>query len=279
MVTPPLTVASGDRRWRVTRPFFAHAGPGRVSDVAVGPDGLIHVLLRGDPLADPVAQPVVTLDPAGNEVARWGGEVADGHMLAAHPDGRVFVVDRDRHRILIFRDRQVVGQLGETDTPLAPFNHPCAVAFAPDGTVLVADGYANHRIHRFSPEGRLIGGWGSHGRAPGAFRAPHDIAVLPDGGVAVADRENDRVQVFDPDGELRAIVEDLYKPMGLYADAQGTLFATDRVPAMTMSAADGSVLGRCRPVLNGAHGLDGAPDGTLYLAEMEPSRVTRLVPV
>jgi peptidylglycine monooxygenase len=280
MTQPPaaFVVALGPDRYRVERPFFAPAGPGMVSDVAVGPDGLVHVLLRGDALAAPVAQPVVTLDPAGREVARWGEAVADGHMLAVHPDGRLFVVDRDRHRVLIFRDRRLVGMLGETDTPLMPFNHPSSVGFAADGTILVADGYANHRIHRFAPDGTPRGGWGTFGRAPGAFLTPHDVAVLQDGRVAVVDRENDRVQLFSPEGAVLAVAGNFYQPMAVWAEPSGTLLVTDKVPTLTRLSADGTVLARCRPVLNGAHGLAAAADGTIYLAEMTPSRISRLVP-
>lgn len=274
-----FTVALGADRYRVERPFFAAPGAGMASDVAVGPDGLVHVLLRGDALADPVAQPVVTLDPEGREVARWGEAVADGHMLTAHPDGRLFVVDRDRHRVLIFRDRRVVGMLGETDTPLGPFNHPCSVGFAADGTIYVADGYANHRIHRFAPDGTPTGGWGTLGRAPGAFRTPHDVAVLADGRVAVVDRENDRVQVFSPEGTQLAVADAFYQPMAIWAEPGGTLLVTDKVPTLTRLSPEGAVLARCRPVLNGAHGLAVAGDGTIYFAEMAPSRVSRMVPV
>jgi peptidylglycine monooxygenase len=39
------------------------------------------------------------------------------------------------------------------------------------------------------------------------------------------------------------------------------------------------VIGRGRPVLNGAHGIWGDEAGRLYLAEGNPSRITRLVPV
>jgi peptidylglycine monooxygenase len=272
-------VALGAERYRVERPFFAATGPGMVSDVAVGPDGLIHALLRGDALAAREALPIVTLDAAGHVVARWGEDVADGHMLTAHPDGRLFVVDRDRHRVLIFRDRHVVGMLGETDAPMAPFNHPCSVGFAADGTIYVADGYANHRIHRFAPDGTPLGGWGSFGRDPGAFRTPHDVAVLPDGRVAVVDRENDRVQVFSPEGTVLAVAADFYQPMAIWAEAGGTLLVTDKVPTLTRLSAEGAVLARCRPVLNGAHGLAVSGDGTIYLAEMNPSRISRMVPV
>ena len=44
-------------------------------------------------------------------------------------------------------------------------------------------------------------------------------------------------------------------------------------------APQGERLGRCRPVLNAAHGISGDAAGNLYLAEPSPSRVTRMVPI
>jgi peptidylglycine monooxygenase len=54
---------------------------------------------------------------------------------------------------------------------------------------------------------------------------------------------------------------------------------TDLVPSLSMLSPDGRMLGRCRPVLNGAHGVWGDADGNLFLAEPNPSRITRLAPV
>ena len=48
----------------------------------------------------------------------------------------------------------------------------------------------------------------------------------------------------------------------------------------TLNAApDGALIGRCRPVLNGAHGMWRGPDGRIFLSEQNPSRLTCLVPV
>ena len=60
----------------------------------------------------------------------------------------------------------------------------------------------------------------------------------------------------------------------------GTLLAcgaTEVLRRHAMRAAP--LLARCRPVLNGAHGIWGDAAGNLYLAEMNPSRVTKLTPV
>ena len=77
-----------------------------------------------------------------------------------------------------------------------PFNHPTNLALGPGGEMYVADGYGNCRVHKFSPEGELLHSWGEPGEGPGQFNLPHGVGVDRSGRVAVADRENDRVQFF-----------------------------------------------------------------------------------
>ncbi len=276
-----LYVTLGPSRYRVERPFGdLPAGLGCVTDVACTADGTVLVQLRRDPLVDAAGPAIVALAPDGRRLAEWGGaEVADGHMFTPHPDGRVFVVDRDAHEVIIFNAAGVrVGALGQRGQPGAPFNAPCDVAFGPDGTIYVADGYGHSQVHRFSPEGTLQGSWGAPGRRAGEFSTPHSIWVLADGRVAVADRENNRVQIFSAQGEHRQDISDLHKPMDVHGAADGGFYVTDQVPRLSRYNAEGRLVGRCRPVLNGAHGMWLGPDGVIYLAEINPSRVTRLVP-
>lgn len=281
MTHPALTVALGDQRYRVDRPFYVHAaGPGGVTDVAVDPSGDVHVLVRRDPLVDAGGPAVASLDPDGRIKALWGGDlIADAHMLTAAPDGRLFIVDRDCHEVVIAEGERRVGGIGRRNEPLSPFNHPTAVAFAPDDTIYVSDGYANHKVHRFAPDGTPLGSWGELGDGPGEFMNPHAVWVLPDGRVVVVDRENDRLQVFSPEGAFIEIWTGFAKPLDLWGDADGRLYVTDLVPALTLLSPRGERLGRCRPVLNAAHGISGDAAGNLYLAEPSPSRVTRMVPV
>lgn len=275
-----LTVALGDQHYRVERPFHDHHGAGAISDVVVDGGGGIHVLIRNDSLVAPGEIAVTSLNAEGRVLANWGeGKIKDAHMMCAAPDGRLFVVDRDAHEVVIFRDRVRVGGLGRRDRPMLPFNHPTGVAVAPDGTIYVSDGYSNHRVHRFSAEGELIGSWGELGAGPGQFMNPHAVWVQPDGTVIVVDRENDRLQVFTAQGQLLDIWQGFVKPLDLWGDADGRLFVTDFVPSLTLLSPTGERLGRCRPVLNAAHGISGDREGNLYLAEPSPSRVTRLVQI
>ena len=68
-----LRVALGDRLYGIERPWGAlPATPGRITDLAVGRDRLVHVLLRRDSAVDPVGPCVVTLASDGNFAGSWG---------------------------------------------------------------------------------------------------------------------------------------------------------------------------------------------------------------
>ncbi|MDB5402949.1 MAG: peptidase [Rhodopila sp.] len=276
-----LFVALGQQRYQVERPWGdIPTGGGKVTDVVCDSRGHVFVLLRADCYVDPALPTVIELAPDGRRLAAWGEDIADGHMLSIGPDGRIYVVDRDAHEIVVFDSNgRRIGGIGQRHQPNAPFNHPCDVAIAPSGDIYVADGYGASRVHRFNANGGLIATWGEPGNAPGHFTTPHGIWALADGRVAVTDRENNRLQVFSAQGDLLAIWSDFYHPMDIFQDTAGRLYVTDQVPRLSVLGTDGTLLARCRPVLNGAHGMWGDLAGNLYMAEMNPSRLTRLTPV
>ena len=277
-----LVVALGDRHYRVERPWGdLPSDAGQVSDVTVDSRGHVFVLLRYDPAVDAPGTPVVELDRNGARVNAWGADlIADSHMLACSSDDNLYIVDRDAHEVVVCTTKGArVGGIGRRHRPLEPFNHPTDVAFAPSGDIFVSDGYANGKVHRFKNDGRPVRSWGSWGRGRGEFINSHAIWVLPDGRVVVVDRENDRLQVFSADGDLLDVWGGFKQPLDIWGDAEGNLFVTDLVPSLCMLSHDGKMLGRCRPVLNGAHGVWGDSDGNLFLAEGHPSRITRLAPM
>ena len=275
MTTSELIVLMGERRYRVERDWCrwpADVEQGFVSQVAAD-DGQIYVLQRADP-------PVVVFDPSGEFRTAWGtGEILDGHGIATATDGRVLVADRDAHQVLIY-DRagnlkQSLGTRGEPSFG-GPFNHPTQAAVGADGEIYVSDGYGNSSVHRFAADGGLLGTWGGDGTGPGKFSTPHAVTVLDDGRVLVADRENDRVQLFDRAGGYLGVWRGFYHPMDIWADGAGGVLVTDQVPRIHLLDTEGTVVGRCRGAINGAHGITGDRAGNLYLAELPPARVTRL---
>jgi DNA-binding beta-propeller fold protein YncE len=96
-----------------------------------------------------------------------------------------------------------------------PFNRCTHTALSPQGDIYVSDGYANARVHKYSPDGKLLLSWGEPGTDPGQFNLVHNIACDDDGWVYVADRENHRVQVFDGNGKYETQWHNLMRPCGL----------------------------------------------------------------
>jgi peptidylglycine monooxygenase len=271
-----LTVLIGARRYRVERSWGelpAGLGFAALSQVAVDSRGRVYAYQRVDP-------PVVVFEPTGAFRGAWGhGRIADAHGIHVSADDRVFLVDRDAHQVLVFTgEGEPLATLGERHRPnfQAPFNHPTAVAVAADGEIYVADGYANAAVHRFSADGRHLATWGAPGTGPGEFMTPHGILVDRQDRVLVVDRDNNRVQLFDRSGGFLGAWTDFFHPMAIAEDDQGMLLVTDQVPRLSMYAADGRLIGRCRGVWNGGHGVAVNRRGDIFLAEMQPNRITRL---
>lgn len=132
----------------------------------------------------------------------------------------------------------VFGSLG---TDPGQFNAPRGIAFAPDGSLYVADS-RNHRIQHISADGKVIKVWGTFGdqatgNAPiGTFNEPWGVAVGPDGSVYVSDTWNHRIQKFSADGTpikmwgVFGTAETpgaLYGPRGIAVDSQGKVYVAD----------------------------------------------------
>lgn len=286
-----------------------------VASVAVGGD-LVYLLTRKEPF-------IVVVDQGGAFVRSWGSDILSfrPHGITVGPDDTVYCVDEAHHLVYRFTMMgELLGSFGPgrpsdtgMDTSIAdftertasvecsagPFNHPTALAVGPDSTLYVADGYGNARIHRYSPDFELIDSWGEPGSGPGEFRVPHGVCVDGDGRVLVADRENDRVQIFDADGRYLDMWTDLHRPTDIAIDADGLCFVaefpskrghyswvhgqltTPRPARVSVLTAAGDVLDRFghegRPWDPGSfavpHAISIDASGALYVAEVIASTV------
>lgn len=177
---------------------------------------------------------------------------------------------------------------------------PTAVAVDPaDGAVWIADGYGSSRVHLLGPDLRqrltLDGTTGA-----GRFNCPHWVWIDRRTGssrIYVADRSNDRIQVFAPDGAfIKAIAEGLVTPSGfagfgdylVVAELKARVVVLDRDDRIVAelgagrehvakrgwpnrALADGSVRPPQSDIpagqFNSPHGIAADPEGNIYVSE------------
>ncbi len=118
---------------------------------------------------------------------------------------------------------------GEPANP-SSFYQPNDVITNAAGEIFVAEGHGSThaRISKFDRTGKFIKAWGTRGTGPGEMDQPHALAFDSRGRLVVADRSNNRLQIFDQDGNL---LEHGYQQFsrlsGIWIDAQDVLYGTD----------------------------------------------------
>lgn len=208
--------------------------------------------------------PILKFDATGALVKSFGaGLVVFPHGITVDPEGNVWIVDGNDnapraprgaapvpgstpaplpmgpppggtrgHQVIKFSpDGKVLLTLGKPGGAAAPdyFYQPNDVLVAPDGSVFVSEGHGggNARVLKFDRTGRLITQWGRLGSGPGEFNQPHALAMDSQGRLFVADRTNNRVQVFDQGGKFLAETRAFGRPSGIWIDRTDTLYVAD----------------------------------------------------
>ncbi|MCE2405383.1 MAG: hypothetical protein J4F43_09540 [Dehalococcoidia bacterium] len=220
--------------------------------------------------------PLVVLDRHGNFLASWGeGTLPDAHGMFIDSEENLYMPVKSSHVVLKYTsDGNLLMTLGTWDQPsdtgwsgnyletaaraAGPFNAPADVALAAHGDLYIADGYGNARVHRFTPDGRLLHSWGAPGKTgAGEFHIPHGVWVHTDGRVFVADRENDRVQIFDPDGRYLDQWTGFRRPCDFYIDSDEAVYIPELDAFMSIVDIQGNVLARWDPPTPGPDGTGG----------------------
>ena len=199
-------------------------------DVAVDSKDNVYAFSRGD-------HGVVVFDRDGNYLKAWGAEVfGNAHGICIGPDDAVYCVDNGDHTVRKFSiDGELLMTLGTKDKPSPrfsgdAFNLPTGLAVSnKTGDLFISDGYGNSRIHKYSGDGEHIMSWGEAGIGPSQFVIPHNICTDMDDNVYVADRECHRVQVFDANGKLQAMWNNIWKPSGIRVGADGNVYVAELI--------------------------------------------------
>lgn len=259
-----------------------------MASVAVDSQDRVYGFNRGE-------HAVIVFDKHGNMLGSWGeGLFAFPHSIRVDAQDHIWVVDRNNGQTFKFTtDGKLLLTLGtkgfrsNTGTlekiygykslthPGGPFNLPTDVCIDTSGDIFISDGYSNCQVHRFSPDGTLRYSWGQPGSDPGQFRLPHGIWIDRRGRVLIADRENDRVQVFSREGDFLAQwPEKLIGPAGFWVDRNDIVYLTQHNGGIfTILTLDGEILARWgSPEYYSIHGVAGDTDGSLYFVQPVPNR-------
>ena len=156
------------------------------------------------------------------------------------------------------------------------FNHPTNTHLGADGSIYVSDGYGDTRCHRFAPSGQLLNSWGEPGTGPGQFDLPHGIWALSDDRILVADRENHRIQIFDPEGVYMDQWTGFRQPSDFYVDEDaGVIYLAEVGGRVSLLDLTGQTLtswedpGDGGPTFSAPHGIWVDPDGAIYMGEVQ----------
>ena len=150
----------------------------------------VYVFNRSD-------HPLMVFDREGNFLGEWGKEyLTDAHGIYISGEDLIYLPVRESHAIVkCTLDGKPLLTMGIWDTPsdtggarpdgtmwkaAGPFNRCTDIALAPNGDLYVSDGYANSRVHKFSPDGNLLHSWGRprQARPRGVSHPPRHLGAL-----------------------------------------------------------------------------------------------------
>ena len=293
---------------------------GEVSGLAADSPDRIIVAVWGDRNRQGDERPngsnyLVVVNRNGDIIERW--QQWDSILNKPHqvyispydPERHVWVVERGGGRnvpmsVLKFTNdgKQLVMRLGDGNDPRnraearanprpGPFDYgdPACLAFLPDGSFLLADGYWNSRIVKYNAKGEFVMEWGSLGSGPGQFDLVHGVAVDRERRVYVADRTNNRVQVFTEQGTFIEQWPDITDPVGVYIDETNAVWivsaALNRILKYNRDGvlqyywgAYGGTRGGFAGGLSRPHQIDVDREGNVYIASWDGGWVTKYVP-
>ncbi len=245
------------------------------------------------------------VDSAGNLVEEW--TQWDSLFKRAHkvrispydPEKRVWVIDDGNNAIFVFSNDgkellMTVGTPGEKGDDESHFWRQTDIAWLPDGTFFVSDGYDNTRVVKFDKDGKFIKAWGKPGEPggnemrPNFFNTVHGMAIDNERRVYVVDRSNRRIQIFDEQGGFldHWYLGDLGATYDILITADQHLWLSDGHGNYKIYkyALDGTMLhswgtwGSLPGSLWGAHQMSVDQQGNLYVAEVFNGRAQKFRP-
>lgn len=247
------------------------------------------------------------------------GRVHKLYISPYDPEKRIWAIDDGNQVIRVFSNdgKELLQTIGTFDTttprnakatgidgkpsltpksgpPDKTFGRQTDMAWLPDGTFFVTDGYEETRVVKFDKNGNYIKAWGEPGKLggeetrPNHFNVVHGIVIDRQRRLYINDRHNHRVQIFDENGNFLnqwyfgpySLIYHLYidsgNPQHVWAsDARGMMLKYDLNGNMVYSWGQWGF----RPgEMYGTHMFWVDKNGAFYTAEVHSGRPQRFTP-
>jgi len=250
---------------------------GWIPAVAVDSQDRVYVYSRSE-------HPMVVFDRDGNFLASWGEDILkDAHGIYIDAEDYIYCVERETHCLRKFTtDGQLLMTVGTPDREGAegePFRLPTDVAFDSQGFMYITDGYGNARVHKYTPDGELIKSWGEPGAGPGQFDLVHCVRIDKEDRLWVLDRNNNRIQFFDTEGNFQGEWTGLHAPDTIYIDDEdGVVYIAELGGQVSIWSVDGEMLSEWGRLVESdtpgefkkcPHGIWLDSQGDLYVSEVQ----------
>jgi DNA-binding beta-propeller fold protein YncE len=244
-VVPAANAMNNPYRMLESWPHLGDIKPGAA--IGIVPDGKGGLWLQHRSVPG-----ILRIDSAGNIAKRFDGVTfSQAHGLCQDRDGNLWAADsgpfgdapdagvKGNQMFKYDQNGKLLLTLGKAGTGRAgqdTFLQPAACAATPDGNIVIADGHwprpnnmqqDGDRLVWVTRDGKFIKEFGRHGRKPGEFMGPHGLAFDSQGRLFVADRSNNRVQIFDKNMNFVDEWKHFGRPSGIWILKDDTLVVSD----------------------------------------------------
>ena len=284
----------GDYKYEHVEEWGAFPDIGVISDIACDSHDRVYACVRLKQGPDGNEGEIWAFNPDGSHIKSWGkGDLEVPHGMWISSSNDIFLTDSGDHSVTKFdmcgNVLMTLGTKGNLGAEGMPFRSPTRAVLSPFNEIFVSDGYGQNRCHRFTANGELILSWGKgdpryndqthpgHGLGTrhGEFNLPHDITIDKNNRAYVLDRGNNRLQVFDNEGQFIEEWSDVPGGNDSVIDENNLMHIATGHSGIQVRTLDGDLIGSWGEYgelegqfRGGPHGIWIDSQGDVYIAQV-----------